>query len=99
MTVKIFIKRHFKNDHLKEGIQLLHAFRELALNQPGYIAGETLVDHYDGNRVTVVSTWHTVDDWVRWEDSPERQKNEDKIESFLDQPTTYEIYDIYHGRD
>ena len=99
MTVKILIKRHFKREHLKEGIQLLHAFRELALNQAGYISGETLVDHYDDSHITVVSAWQSVDDWVRWQDSPDRQKKEDKLESFLDQPTIYEIYDIYQGRD
>ena len=99
MAVKIFIKRHFKEGHQEKGIQRLHTSRERALRQPGYISGETLVNHYDGACVTVVSTWQSVDDWVSWQNSSDRHNNEEEIESLLDKPTTYEIYDIYQSRD
>ena len=99
MPVRIFIKRHFKPGRFEEGIGLLGAFRKIAREQPGYLSSETLVNHYDGAWVTVVSTWMAVDDWVRWQNSAERDKNEARLESLLDRPTSYEIHEIYREVD
>jgi len=66
----------------------------MALNQPGYISGETLINHYDSRSIMIVSTWERLDDWIRWEGSEERAANETKIEILLEVPTKYEVYDI-----
>jgi len=94
MTVKIFIKRHIQETKIEAAFSLLNQFRMAAIGQSGYISGETLVNHYDPRSVTVVSTWQTVEDWIAWQESDERARNETQLEKMLEQPTKYEIYDI-----
>jgi heme oxygenase (mycobilin-producing) len=94
MTVKIFIKRHVQEDDMDVALSLLSQFRITAMGQPGYISGETLVNHYDPRSVTVVSTWQTVEDWINWQESDERARNEAQLEKMLEEPTKYEVYDV-----
>jgi heme-degrading monooxygenase HmoA len=94
MAVKIFIKRYVKKDKTQEAVELLKDVRSHALKQPGYISGETLINHYDPCNITVVSTWQTIDDWIRWEESDERSAKEDQLEGLLEGPADFEIYDL-----
>ncbi|MEJ2157200.1 MAG: hypothetical protein P8X96_17845 [Desulfobacteraceae bacterium] len=94
MTVKIFIKRHIQENKMDAALSLLNQFRFAAMGQPGYIYGQTLVNHYDPRSVTVVSTWQTVEDWIDWQESDERARNEAQLEGMLEQPTQYEVYDV-----
>ena len=94
MAVRVFIKRHFKEGQADKALNLLAEFRKSAMNQPGHVSGETLVNHYDSNCVVVVATWASVDDWVRWQNSAERDSNEALIEDLLDKPTVYEVFDF-----
>ena len=94
MAVKILIKRQFKESVVQDAYDLLNDFRSDAMKQPGYISGETWVNHYDPRNITVVSTWQSVEDWIRWEESEERAANEAKVESLLEVPTSFEIYDL-----
>ena len=94
MAVKVLIKRHFKEGKTAEAFALLLKFRHDAMNQPGYISGETLSNHYDSRKIVVISTWQTIEDWIRWQESDEREANESQFESMLEVPTQFEIYDI-----
>ena len=94
MAVRIFIKRHVKEGLVEETTQMLSEFRKSAMDQPGYLSGETLANHYDAKSVAVISTWQSVENWIRWQESEERASNESRIENLLDRPTTYEVYDI-----
>ena len=94
MAVKIFIKRYVKKDKTQEAVELLKDVRSQALKQPGYISGETLINHYDPCNITVVSTWQTIDDWIRWEESDERSAKKDQLEGLLEGPADFEIYDL-----
>jgi len=94
MAIKIVIKRHFKPDTAEKASALLNEFRRDAMNQPGYISGETWVNHYDPCSLTVVSTWQTVEDWIRWEESDVRAANEAKLEGLLEERTKFEVYDL-----
>jgi heme oxygenase (mycobilin-producing) len=94
MALKELIKRHIKEGKTEEVLGLLHLFRSNALKQPGYISGETLVNHYDPRSITVVSMWQTIDDWIRWQESEERSSREAELEKLLEQPTKFEIYDL-----
>jgi heme-degrading monooxygenase HmoA len=42
----------------------------------------------------VVSTWQTVEDWIRWEESDQRAVIEAKLESLLEKRTQFEVYDL-----
>jgi heme-degrading monooxygenase HmoA len=94
MAVKVFIKRYVKKGQTEAAVKLLTAVRSRALEQPGYISGETLVNHYDPGNIMVVSTWQTIDDWIRWQESDERAAKEDQLESLLKGPANFEIYDL-----
>jgi len=97
MPIKVFIKRHVKEGHVQAAIGMLEEFRRMAIKQPGYISGETLTNHYDARSITVISSWHTIEDWVRWQSSDMRAANEAKLEKILEVPTKYEIYDVRGG--
>jgi heme oxygenase (mycobilin-producing) len=94
MAVKILIKRHFKENAAEQAGELLNNFRRDAMRQPGYISGETWHNHYDPRSITVVSTWQSVDDWIRWEESEARAANEEKLERLLEESTKFEVYDL-----
>ena len=94
MAVKVFIKRYVKKGKTQEAVELLKDVRSQALKQPGYISGETLINHYDPRNITVVSTWQTIDDWIRWEESDERSAKEDQLEGLQEGPADFEIYDL-----
>jgi heme-degrading monooxygenase HmoA len=94
MAIKVFIRRHIKKGRVEKTVALLEKFRNVAKAEPGYISGETLINHYDSRSITVVSTWRTIEDWVRWQSSDKRAGNEAIIEELLEVPTKYEIYDI-----
>ena len=94
MAVKIFIKRYVKKGKTQATVELLKEVRSQALKQPGYISGETLINHYDPCKITVVSTWQTIDDWIRWEESDERSAKENQLEGLQEGPTDFEIYDL-----
>ena len=94
MAFRVLIKRHIKKGRVEQAIEMLKELRKMALNQQGYISGETLINHYDSRSIMIVSTWERLDDWIRWEGSEERAANEAKIESLLEVPTKYEVYDI-----
>ena len=94
MAVKVFIKRYIKKGKTEDTLALLNEVRSQALKQPGYISGETLINHYDPRNITVVSTWQTIDDWIRWQESDERSVQEDQLESLQEVPVNFEIYDL-----
>ncbi|MGD8883839.1 MAG: antibiotic biosynthesis monooxygenase [Desulfobacterales bacterium] len=94
MAIKVFIKRYVKKDKTEDTLALLKEVRSQALKQPGYISGETLVNHYDPCNIMVVSTWQTIEDWIRWEESDARAAKEDQLESLLEESANFEIYDL-----
>ena len=92
MVVKVMIKRKIKEGKTREVFALLNKFRSDAMNQRGYISGETLINHDNPLEILVVSMWQGVENWLRWRENPERQANETLLEKWLDGPTTYESY-------
>jgi heme-degrading monooxygenase HmoA len=94
MAVRVFIRRKIKAGQLEKAFEILKRFRSGAMKQPGYVSGETLVDHYDSRNITIISSWETVDDWIRWQESEAREINESELEDYLEAPTKYEICDV-----
>ena len=94
MAVKVLISRRFKEGQNKKIFALLNNLRIEAMNQAGYISGETLVGHDNPNHMMVISTWASVDNWLAWKENPGRKANEEKIQPFLDGPTEYELFSL-----
>lgn len=92
MAVKIFIKRSVPADKAPKLIPLLQRLRTLAMNQPGYISGETLQRVDRTGEYIVVSTWQSVENWQQWATSQTRIELQNQIDAALNQKTEYEIY-------
>lgn len=92
MAVKVLIKRTVPAEKSREMIPLFRKMRALAMNQEGYISGETLRNMNTPDEFIVISSWQSSDLWTRWLQSQERQEVQDKIDQLLGGRTQYEIY-------
>lgn len=92
MAVKVFIKRRVPEDRARDMVPLFRKMRSLAMNQDGYISGETLRNMNDPEEYIVISTWQSSDEWIRWLKSNERQQVQSQIDTLLGGQTQYEIY-------
>ncbi len=92
MAVKVIIKRRVPDDKAREMIPLFRKMRAMAMNQEGYIAGETLRNMNDPEDFIVISNWQSSEDWIRWLKSADRQKIQSQIDNLLGGQTQYEIY-------
>jgi len=92
MTAKIIIRRNVPEFKVKELTPLLKEMRNVCMNQPGYISGETLKNHDDSTKYVVISTWDSVEDWKRWATSSQRMKIQSQIDYLLEEQTEYGIY-------
>ena len=85
--VKVLLERTIRGQNVSQIVRLLRQLRILAMQQPGYISGETLHGVDDPNFYLVISTWESPEQWQRWLDNPERQKLSAEIDSYLESPT------------
>lgn len=92
MAVKVLISRRFQEGKALEVISLFNQLRKYALEQPGYISGETLHSQDDPQKFLVVASWETVEDWLQWKDHPQRKAEEEKLQKLLQGPPEYEIF-------
>ena len=95
MAVKILIKRSVSENKTKDLIPLFQQLRMLAMNQPGYISGETLKRIDNPGKYLVISTWNSVDNWRQWVINRQRVELQNQIDALLGEKTEYEIYEYY----
>jgi len=62
------------------------------LSQPGYISGETLLEHNDPQHMLVITTWENIESWHRWIRSSKRKEFDAMMEIYQDGPTEYKEY-------
>ena len=92
MVVKIIIKRRVSEKKSEQLTPLLMQLRNLAMNQPGYISGETMKRIDRPGETMVISTWNSMEDWREWSTNAERATIQAQIDALLGMPTEYEIY-------
>ena len=92
MTVKILIRRTIPKENETELMPLLKQLRNLGVNQPGYISGETLKNINNPNEILVISTWQSAEQWQAWVKNEKRREIQDQIEFMLAGETDYNIY-------
>jgi heme-degrading monooxygenase HmoA len=90
--VKVLLERTIKGKHVKEIVRLMRQLRVMAMQQPGYISGETLHAVGDPNHYLVISTWESLEHWQAWLNSPERQKLQGEIDTYMDAPTRVQAF-------
>ena len=92
MTVKIIIKRKFKNANKKNVSEVIYEFRKLAMREKGYISSESLYSSSDPNLILVLSMWQKKEDWDRYMKNPVRQETEKKCAELFARPPEYESF-------
>lgn len=92
MLVRVFIKRQIEPDNEKVVYELLKDLRADAMQQQGYISGETLICADDPHKIIVISTWHSIDDWSSWKGNEKRKKIDAILEKLQVEPTSYEVF-------
>ena len=92
MAVRVFIRRRVPETRINGIIQLFRRLRRKAIEQEGYISGETIRSLKDPEIYIVISSWQTPEDWTRWTESSERKKIQEKIDDLLGGQTEYDIY-------
>jgi heme-degrading monooxygenase HmoA len=90
--VKVLLERTIKGKNVGEIARLLRHLRVLAMQQPGYISGETLHAVDDPNHYLVISTWESLEHWQAWFNDPERKKLQTEIDSYLESPTEMRVF-------
>jgi heme-degrading monooxygenase HmoA len=89
--VKVLMERTIRGQNVSHIVRLLRHLRIMAMQQPGYITGETLHGVDDPNFYLVISTWESLEQWQRWANNPERQKLASEIDSYLESPTRMKV--------
>lgn len=90
--IKILLERTIKGKNVGKIVQLLRQLRVMAMQQPGYVGGETLHAVEDPNNYLVISAWESLDQWQAWLNNPERQKLQAEVDSYLESPTTMRVF-------
>jgi heme-degrading monooxygenase HmoA len=90
--IKVLLEREIKGKNVSDIVRLLRKMRVLAMQQPGYISGETLHAVDDPNYYLVISTWESRQHWEDWFKSPERQKLQAELDSYLTSPSRMRVY-------
>ena len=92
MAIKVIITRKVAKGREKDLLPLLMELRTKAMNQKGYISGETLKGISDADEFLVISTWQSFEDWKDWEDNAARRQIQGKIDAILEEKTVAKAY-------
>lgn len=90
--IKVLMERTIKGGNVGEIARLLRMLRVKAMQQPGYISGETLHALDDPNHYLVISTWETIGAWEAWFSNPERRQIQAEVDRMLAEPTHMRVY-------
>ena len=90
--VKVLMERTIRGQNVGQIVRLLRQLRVLAMQQPGYISGETLHGVDDPNYYLVISTWESLEYWQAWLAKPERQKLQAEIDAIMEAPTRVQAF-------
>lgn len=90
--VKVMLERTIRGKNVGEIVRLLRQLRVRAMQQPGYISGETLHAVDDPNFYLVISTWESMEHWQAWFHNPERRQLSAEIDALLESPTRERVF-------
>lgn len=94
MQAKILIKRKFLKGKKTEIISLLKELRSGAMQQPGYISGETLTSTDRPQTLMVISSWQDMESWHHWKENSIRSTLEKMLETCQESATEYQEFTL-----
>lgn len=92
MGIKVFIRRRYPKDKLRELQQCIREIRSLVPLQSGYLSSEYLKTIDGTNEILTISTWFSLEDWQAWLDSAPRRKLQERMDAIGGIETEYRIY-------
>ncbi len=92
MQAKILIKRKIKKGKKSEIIALLKELRSRALQQPGYISGETLSSTDLPQTLMVIGTWQNLESCHNWKANDTRKTLEQMLTTYQEGSTEYQEF-------
>ena len=92
MSLKVIIQRRVPASCEAALPPLLRQLRSLALQQPGYLSGETLVHLDEPEAQLVISSWRDRACWEQWVNHPQRAAVQTQIDALLNSETRYDLY-------
>jgi heme oxygenase (mycobilin-producing) len=93
MAIRVLVKRKCSEDKVEALRELIDRMRMLAMDQSGYVSGETLKRIDRPGVSLVISKWKSLEAWQNWYKTPVRENMQKKIDELLQVETQYEIYD------
>lgn len=94
MAIRILMRRPVSKEKEELLRKLTDRLRMLAMDQEGYVSGETLKRIDQPGVSLVISKWKTQAAWERWFRMPEREAVQRQIDELLGVETEYEVYDF-----
>jgi len=94
MQAKILIKRKFNKGKKREIIALLKELRAMALQQPGYISGETLSAVDQPQTLMVIGSWQDMESWHNWKENVTRKTLEQMLTTYQQGSTEYQEFTL-----
>jgi len=92
MLVTVIIKREIADGKEKQFYHHLKWLRTNAMNQEGYISGETLICAENTSKVVVISKWQSLDNWKDWKNNGVRSEIDNSLNKCQINQTVYEPY-------
>jgi len=92
MIVKVIIKREVTPGMEHDFFEHLKKLRSHAMQQEGYISGETLLCVENTNKVLIISKWASLTYWNHWKQASKRQKIDNAMNRLQQSPAVYEPY-------
>jgi heme-degrading monooxygenase HmoA len=96
--IRVTIEHHCQPGKEKQLRDMLIELRTMAMQQPGYISGETLRELINPSLFKVISTWSELEDWKKWQGSQERLLIERKMNSITNDGRKLRIFTEDHKR-
>ncbi len=94
MSFKIIIERRFKEPPVIRNLRAIEGLRMHAMQQKGYISGETLINSEDSCEVVVLSTWADFDSFNTWSSSKERAGLEEELTPYMESPARISSFSL-----
>lgn len=91
MAVRIIIDRKVKKGKEPDFAKLLRKLRSKAIFAEGYISGEILRVRDDPQNYIVITAWENIDNWEKYEKTPETSKIHASIEKLMARRTKVKI--------
>ena len=81
--IRVIIEREIKPEARDEYYALIRKAKKDTAIKQGFLGSELLHQLDNPNRIVIIASWNTVDDWLLWGNSPARKELAKQISSML----------------